>query len=252
MIWPATWLAAVAGFSLASIPGALLGAVLGYQLDRRLRLRSWTQLLSLLAWQSALSNEQLRFVLLGRLARCHGPVQQAHIEQAREEMQRLGLDEQARQLAEQAFRRGNEAGYDLQVVLTRLRTQRAEAQSVLLSCWRMVEASGGATAQQRQLIVLWGEWLGWSFEELEALTVGLSPTRVQIDAAYRSALALLGIAAEADAAAVKRAYRRLLSQHHPDKQTGAGATAEQVRLATEKTRNLRNAYALIRERQGFR
>jgi DnaJ like chaperone protein len=252
LIWPATWLAAAAGFGLASIPGALLGAVLGYVVDRNLRLGSWRQLRARLGRSSRLGLDELRFTLLGRLAKCNGQVRQVHIDQTRDEMQRLGLDGPLRQLAEQAFRRGKLAGDDLQLPLSRLRAQRAEAQSLLLSCWRMVEASGGATVQERQLITLWGQWMGWSFDELEALTIGLGAGRSSTDAAYRAALKLLGVSPDADPAAIKHAYRRLLSRQHPDKLAGAGASAEQLRLATEKTRNLRSAYALIRERKGFR
>ncbi|ETD55161.1 hypothetical protein X778_07270 [Pseudomonas aeruginosa VRFPA07] len=45
---------------------------------------------------------------------------------------------------------------------------------------------------------------------------------------------------------------QLISQHHPDKLAGAGASVERVRAATEKTRELQAAYALVREREGFR
>ncbi len=256
MIWPATWLGAAAGFAFASIPGALLGGLLGQLLDRQLRLPSWSVLLGMFRRQSELGVDELRFLLLGRLAKRNGRVLPAHIEQAREEMRRLGLDPQAEQLAIAAFNQGKAQELDLRGPLRRLRSQRGEAQSMLLSCWRMVGAAGGASDQQRELILLWGKWLGWSTAELEALTVGLNSGKThqspQDDAAYRAALSLLGVTPGSDTATIKNAYRRLLSRHHPDKQAGAGATPEQVRVATEKTRDLHGAYALIRERHGFR
>ena len=58
--------------------------------------------------------------------------------------------------------------------------------------------------------------------------------------------------AGSEPALIKRAYRKLISQHHPDKLAGAGASVERVRAATEKTRELQAAYALVREREGFR
>ena len=245
-------MAAIAGFGLASVPGALLGGVLGHLLDRRMRLRSWSQLLALLGRQSPLGHDELRFMLLGRLARCHGPVRSVHIKQVRDEMQRLGLDASSRLLAEEVFASGNSADDDLQGALSRLRANRAEAQSLLLSCWRLLEVSGGATTQERQLVVRWADLMGWSFDELEALTIGMGAGRTITDSSYLSALTFLGVSLDADPAAIKHAYRRLLSLHHPDKLAGSGATTEQIRLATEKTRNLRSAYALVREHHGFR
>ena len=68
---------------------------------------------------------------------------------------------------------------------------------------------------------------------------------------YAAALRLLGVEPDTEADRVKQAYRRLLSRHHPDKLVGSGASEAKVREATELTRELHQAYAMIRKRRGL-
>jgi DnaJ like chaperone protein len=120
----------------------------------------------------------------------------------------------------------------------------------------MVWADGKAGSAERELIQVWGKWLGWTPQQVKALASDYEPHArkplANSAAAYQEALRLLGVAANTEPDQIKRAYRRLLSRHHPDKVAGTGATALQVREATEKTRDLHSAYALIRERRDFR
>ena len=68
MLWPATLLGAAAGLALASIPGALLGGLLGQVLDRRMRLQSLDHLRELLGRKpTVLDDEDLLFMLIGAL-----------------------------------------------------------------------------------------------------------------------------------------------------------------------------------------
>lgn len=256
MLWPFTVIGGGAGYAIASIPGAMLGALLGQALDRRLHVRSLAELRERLSGRSVPLDDELIFIVLGRLAKSEGRVVAAHIQQARVEMCRLDLSTASQRRAIQAFNRGKDGRDNLRVHLTRLKTQPHAAEGLLRACWRMAWADGRASRVERELIVLWGQWLGWSAERVVALSSTEDEQRTRAAAtpggAYQDALRLLGVGSDAEPAQVKRAYRKLLSRHHPDKIAGSGASQGQVRDATEKTRELHNAYALIRERRGFR
>ena len=255
MLWPGTLIGAGAGFFIASIPGAMLGALLGQTLDRRLQLHSWAHLRERLGGRATLRNDELLFVLLGRLAKSGGRVVEKHIEQARQEMRQLDMSAAAQQRAIAAFNRGKSGRDSLRGYLGRLKTQPHAAEGVLRACWRMMVADGRVDPKERELIVLWGRWLGWTPQQVQALGADYEPQKKPLatrGGTYQQSLTLLGVTASSDPEQIKRAYRRLLSRHHPDKVAGTGASPAQVREATEKTRELHHAYALIREQRGFR
>jgi DnaJ like chaperone protein len=255
MLWPGTLIGAGAGFAIASIPGAMLGALLGQALDRRLQLQSWGHLREKLGGRPVLRNDELLFILLGRLAKCDGPVVAGHIQQAREEMRALEMTESAQRRAIAAFNRGKSGHDRLGRYLRRLSAQPFAAEGVLRACWRMIWADGRAGRSELELIAQWGRWLGWTPQQTQALASEYEPQKrpvISSALSYQDAMRLLGVSATSEPAQIKHAYRRLLSRHHPDKIAGSGATTAQVREATDKTRELHNAYTVIRQRRDFR
>jgi len=254
MLWPSTVIGAGAGFAIASIPGALLGALLGQAMDRRLQLHSWAHLRERLGGRAVLRDDEVLFVLLGRLAKSEGRVVDGHIQQARQEMQRLEMSEPARLRAIAAFNRGKSGSERLHPHLRRLKQQPHAAEGLLRACWRMVWADGRVGRHERELLMQWGQQLGWSTTRVQALASDYEPHRAALGnqgISYPEALRLLGVLPETEPVQVKQAYRRLLSRHHPDKLVGSGASPAQVRAATERTRDLHQAYAVVRKRRGF-
>ncbi|MFQ6573732.1 TerB family tellurite resistance protein [Pseudomonas sp. UM16] len=254
MLWPSTVIGAGAGFAIASIPGALLGALLGQAMDRRLQLHSWAHVRERLGGRPVLRDDEVLFVLLGRLAKCDGRVVDGHIQQARQEMQRLEMSEPARRRAIVAFNRGKSGKDRLGGYLRRLRQQPHAAEGMLRACWRMAWADGRAGRRERELLLDWGQQLGWSAPKVQALALEYEPQRPSLPNAglgYQDALRVLGVGPQAESGQIKQAYRRLLSRHHPDKLVGSGASPSQVREATERTGELHQAYAVIRKNRGF-
>ena len=58
---------------------------------------------------------------------------------------------------------------------------------------------------------------------------------------------VLGVERSADSAELKKAYRRLMSQNHPDKLVAKGLPEEMMTVAKKKTQKIAKAYELIRE-----
>lgn len=254
MLWPSTVIGAGAGFAIASIPGALLGALLGQAMDRRMQLHSWAHVRERLGGRPVLRDDEVLFVLLGRLAKSDGRVGEGHIQQARQEMYRLEMGEPERRRAIAAFNRGKNGKDRLGNYLLRLKQQPHAAEGMLRACWRMAWADGRAGRHERELLLDWGQKLGWSAAKVQALALEYEPPRQGLSDAglgYQQALRLLGVEQHAEPAQIKQAYRRLLSRHHPDKLVGSGASPSQVREATDRTRDLHQAYAVIRQRRGF-
>jgi DnaJ like chaperone protein len=65
------------------------------------------------------------------------------------------------------------------------------------------------------------------------------------------AYAVLGVTERDDPETIRKAYRRLTSQHHPDKLVSKGLPEEMMRLAAQKTREIREAYEQVRAARGF-
>ena len=49
---------------------------------------------------------------------------------------------------------------------------------------------------------------------------------------------------------IKKAYRKLMSEHHPDKLIARGVPEDMIKLATERSQDIRAAYDRIRESRG--
>ncbi|MEQ1629936.1 MAG: DnaJ domain-containing protein, partial [Gallionella sp.] len=72
-------------------------------------------------------------------------------------------------------------------------------------------------------------------------------TADNLEDAYKA----LGVTKESSDAEIKRAYRKLMSQHHPDKLIGQGLPADMVAMATEQAKEIQLAHDLIKRHRNI-
>ncbi len=68
----------------------------------------------------------------------------------------------------------------------------------------------------------------------------------------QDAYGVLGVSESASVSDIKKAYRKLMNQHHPDKLASRGLPEGMMKMAKEKVLQIRSAYDLIREARGFK
>jgi DnaJ like chaperone protein len=253
------------GFVVGGPLGALLGAVLGHNLDRGMA--------SLGGGEDLEPGERERvqtafftaaFTVMGHMAKADGRVSQREIAVAEALMAQMDLSPDKRRAAIGLFNQGKAPGFRLNEVLDQFRREchrrRTLIQMFLEIQIQAAYADGPPSENERGLLLHICDRLGipeFLFRRLEQL-VRLQHQFAEEDAGgggrhaapargptLAEAYAVLGVDEKATDAEVKRAYRRLLSQHHPDKLVSKGLPEEMMKLATQKTHEIRQAYELV-------
>lgn len=190
------------------------------------------------------------FEVMGHLAKADGQVTQHEIIFAREVMRQMRLTEVMKADAIRCFNRGKRSDYDLQAALIELRRSCGYYQALLRMFveiqQRFVQTDGGVAPAQQRILgdifrVLGVAQSSYSYQR----SYQQQATGVSKEAQLVQAYALLGVKPPATQSTVKSAYRKQMSQHHPDKMMAKGLPEEMIRLATEKTQDIQSAYDLI-------
>jgi len=83
------------------------------------------------------------------------------------------------------------------------------------------------------------------FEQFEKMMQNATPKQ-SIEDAYK----LLGVSAADDMATIKKAYRKLVRQYHPDIIKSQGKSEDYIKEATAKTQEINQAYEMIKKARG--
>jgi DnaJ like chaperone protein len=207
---------------------------------------------------------QTTFYGLGALAKADGRVSEAEIEAARVVMAEMHLRPAAVREAIECFTAGKGADFPLTERVFRLRRACRREPELLRTFLEIqmdfVLGKQAISGGEQALLLSMAEALGVGRMDLAHLEAVLrarrsfrhqrpasSPQR-SLAGAYRA----LGLLSSATDAEVKKAYRRLMNQHHPDKQAARGLPESMLETAKERTHEIRAAYDLIREQRAIR
>lgn len=236
--------------SAFGLPGAIMGALIGAGLVYWGRLKLYQRIRGV---QSRFMESV--FAVMGALCKADGVVTQDEIQVAEALFQKFRLSESQREAAKAAFNRGKADDFDLDAELQEF-LRRSGGQSGLLQMFLQVQvaavaADGQVHANEHEMLVRIARGLGLSesqVEQLEAMLRGgaagsAAEEQQSLDDAYK----VLDVSPEASDAEIKKAYRKLMSENHPDKLAGRGMPESMREMAEEKTQEIANAYDRIRK-----
>lgn len=255
MPWWGTLLGGTLGFMFGGPLGALLGAALGRNFDRGIKITDEHGAFG------AGQQERVQaafftttFSVMGHIAKADGKVSKDEIAAANSIMGRMQLNAQQRKAAIRLFNEGKKTGFPLHDVLQQFRRECSRRHNLMQMFLEIqiatAMADGHFHASEKRVIFTIGEQLGFSradIEHLFSMSSGTGRTPGEQRQTLAQAYEILGVAKTASDAEVKKAYRRMMSQHHPDKLIAKGLPEEMIKLATEKTQQIRAAYEQIKD-----
>ena len=262
MSWWGKALGGAFGFMLGGPLGALMGIAFGHNFDRGLNGMDKE------GWQPGVDNDRIQaafftatFSVMGYIAKADGKVTREEIRLAEEVMNHLGLNAQMRESAKKLFSEGKSADFPIDEVLDQFKKE-VHRRTTLIQMFLEIQlqaayADGVMHPSEEEVLAHICQKLGIPLAQLkrleEMLKAGFGSTGYQSapsQTTLEDAYAILGADKSMSDAELKKTYRRLMSQHHPDKLVAKGLPEEMIRDATAKTQQIKSAYEQIKESRG--
>jgi len=270
MNWTGKIIGAVLGYLLTRRPmGILLGLIVGHLWDQYAA-RGGTARADAPAVRAAFF--RATFSVMGHVAKSDGRVSEQDIAAARRIFGQFNLGESDTRAAMELYSQGKQPEFNAESVLGELAAAcrgRPEVLRMFLEIqMRAALMADGLQGASRDTLARIASALGigaMEFAHLEAFlrfqahVGGYGPAgaggarpapgaRGSLDEAYE----VLGVRPQATDAEVKRAYRKLMSENHPDKLVARGLPESMLEVAKQKTQAIQAAWERVREARGMR
>jgi DnaJ like chaperone protein len=200
------------------------------------------------------------FILMGKLAKVDGHISKDEVAYVEQFMQKLGMSAEHRQQAIALFQRGATQGFEHAPTVKQFMAVCGHTHSLkemlLVYLIVMAVADGRIDTAEERFLADIAYQLGYdqaAFQRVLNMVLnqshfasGQDNSATALDNAYKA----LGVSKESTDQEVKRAYRRLISQYHPDKLIGQGLPEDMIAVATEQAKEVQLAYDLIAKSRG--
>jgi len=246
---------AILGLCLRGFVGLVLGGLLG-------------SVISYLTLRERLRRVQRQFVdttfaVMGALCKADGVVTRDEIQVVEQIFALLRLAPEQKDAARGAFTRGKAPEFDLDATVS-LFAGAAPPGSMLFQLFLQLQlmavaADGQVHPAEQVMLLRVARQLGLDERDLARLEAllraaasgGGAPSAAQSQQRLADAYAVLGVSPEATESEIKTAYRKMISENHPDKLASKGLPESMRAVAEARAREINAAYDLIKSARKF-
>ena len=262
MSWWGKILGGTFGMMLGGPIGALLGVALGHNFDKGLNDTSGAG--------SFGKQERIQtlfytatFSVMGHVCKADGRVSEDEISLAQDIMRQMNLNDDQKQLAIRLFNEGKKDSFRLSDILNQFRREvgfRPNLIRMFVEIQIMAAfADGELHYAERRILITICQHFNINQSEFDRLCtmIGAMHGGQQAGSTQSSGLtlpkafAVLDLPESASKDEVKKTYRRLMNQHHPDKLVAKGLPEEMMKVAAERTHEIKQAYEYIKKAKGY-
>ncbi|NQY41806.1 MAG: co-chaperone DjlA [Legionellales bacterium] len=200
------------------------------------------------------------FEVMGHLAKSDGRVSEKEILAARRIMDQMQLNNHQIKHAIANFTKGKSKEFSLHDALNRLvkdcHNNRGLLHTFVEIQYQVAGVDSSLSKSKKEILQTICNRLGFSpnfsFEHGNSYSQQRHystkyTNRNKLTDAYKT----LGISADSTSVEIKKRYRKLMNEHHPDKLIAKGLPEEMIKLATDKTQRIKSAYEIIKEDKNF-
>lgn len=279
MFWAGKIIGFLVGYLFFREIGAVFGLLIGHYVDiTRVTTHGGVSMNAQQRFYAQQAYFKTTFLVMGHIAKADGRVSEDEIRAARTIMSNMNLSEQQKREAIQLFNEGKQAYFNLQDSLAELHTACGN-QPMLYRMFidiqfRAASADGYIGPFKQKILNHICQQYGFNYHDFAGFYQHTQTSERQYHQSasqqghqrqrssqqhaappnqrtteLNNAYKILGASKSDTDAVVKKKYRIKMSENHPDKLISKGLPEEMIKLANQKTSEIKQAYELIKKRR---